>query len=297
MDNEKRSLFEKKIKPTLEYIGTIGSVLMAMAYIVVIFVLIYGLKAQSFIQTLTFSIVSAIVGLGIMQLLKIQGITFAQSIPENKLILDEYYNTQTQDKKARSLKYFWVSSLIKDIIIKGLTLMISTAGIIYIVIQGSEDYILLLLGVINLILFACFGLLSLTRAYDFVNNSHIPYIKQQIEKVKQIKVEHEEQQKREREEAFEAEVQKRLEMAKKELTEQRDTDLYNNRRVDILEPINNVGNNGTDQTSILGSVHSIHGVLGMSIDTSDTNSISDNLLVEESVQQIENEKEQGDQTK
>ena len=289
MDNEKRTLFEKKIKPTLEYIGTIGSILMAIAYIIVIFVLIYGLKAQSFIQTLIFSIVSAVVGLCIMQLLKVQGITFAQSIPENKAILEEYYNTQTQDKKARSLKYFWLTSITKDIIIKGITIMASTAGVVYIVIQGSEDFILLLLGIINLILFACFGLLSLTRAYDFVNNSHIPYIKLQIEKVKKIKEQHEEQQRIEREEAIKAEVEKRVEVAKKELIEQRDAFIHNNRGDNILEPINSVGNNGTVQPVLLDTNDLNNSFLGLSANPRNPNSMPHNIFTEEIIQQIEKE--------
>ena len=285
MDNEKRTLFEKRIKPTLEYIGTIGAILMAVAYIIVIFVLIYGLKAQSFIQTLTFSLVSAAVGLGIMQLLKLQGITFAQSIPENKATLDEYYNTQTNDKRPRSLSYFWVTSVIRDLIVKGFTIIASTAGVIYIVIQGSEDIILLLLGIINLILFACFGLISLSKAYDFVNNSHIPYVKLQIEKVKKIKEQYEEQQAIEREKAIEREIERRLELAKKELNQQRDDNIHDNRGTNILEPLDSTGNNGTVQPVLLDTNGISDSVLGVPANTSDTNTAVDNILIEENTQQ------------
>ena len=116
-----------------------------------------------------------------MQFLKIQGIAFAENIPENKAIKDEYYRTRTRDKKYESINSYWVKSIIKDIIWKGLSVIISTAGLIYIVIQGCGDYTLLLLALVNLVLFICFGLLALNSAYEFYNNKHIPYMLNQIE--------------------------------------------------------------------------------------------------------------------
>ena len=60
-------------------------------------------------------------------------------------------------------------------------MIISTAGLIYIVIQGCGDYTLLLLALVNLVMFICFGLLALNSAYEFYNNKHIPYMLNQIE--------------------------------------------------------------------------------------------------------------------
>lgn len=174
------SLFEKKIKPVLQYIGVIGASLMSIMYIVVVFILIIGFKAQSLQNTVIFAIVNALVGLIIMQFLKIQGISFAKSIPENEKIINEYYNTKTKDKKIHSIKYYWTVSLIKDIIGKGASIMLTTTGLIYIVVVGSNDYNLLLLALVNLVLFICFGLLALNNAYEFYNNRHIPYMQEMI---------------------------------------------------------------------------------------------------------------------
>lgn len=179
MDN--KNTFETKIKPILQYVGAIGATLMSIMYIVVIVILIIGFKAQTFQQALIFALVNAVVGLIIMQFLKIQGIAFAENIPENKAIKDEYYRTRTRDKKYESINSYWVKSIIKDIIWKGLSVVISTAGLIYIVIQGCGDYTLLLLALVNLVMFICFGLLALNSAYEFYNNKHIPYMLNQIE--------------------------------------------------------------------------------------------------------------------
>lgn len=93
------------------------------------------------------------------------------------------------------MKYFWAKSITGDAIGKALTVGLTTAGIIYIVVEGSQDYSLLLLGVVNLLMFACFGLISLVKAYDFYNNNYIPYIQERINEI---------------------EAEKHLEVAKKE---------------------------------------------------------------------------------
>ena len=178
---DKKNTFETKIKPILQYVGAIGATLMSIMYIVIIVILIIGFKAQTFQQALIFALVNAVVGLIIMQFLKVQGIAFAENIPENKAIKDEYYRTRTRDKKYESIKSYWVKSIIQDIIWKGLSVIISTAGLIYIVIQGCGDYTLLLLALVNLVMFICFGLLALNSAYEFYNNKHIPYMLNQIE--------------------------------------------------------------------------------------------------------------------
>ena len=185
MAEEKKNTFERKIQPILTYIGGIGAILMSIMYIVAVFILIIGFKAQSIQSTIIFAVVNAVVGLIIMQFLKIQGVSFAKNLPKNKKILEEYYNTKTKDKKLHSITFYWVTSCVKDILIKGICVIISTMGVVYIVIQGCNDYNLLLLALVNLVMFICFGLLALNKAYDFYNDRHIPYIIDQINKEKE----------------------------------------------------------------------------------------------------------------
>ena len=166
MEEEKKNTFERKIQPILTYVGAIGATLMSIMYIVAVFILIIGFKAQSIQSTIIFAVVNAVVGLIIMQFLKIQGVSFAKSLPKNKKILEEYYNTKTKDKKLHSITFYWVTSCVKDILIKGICVIISTMGVIYIVIQGCNDYNLLLLALVNLVMFICFGLLALNKAYE-----------------------------------------------------------------------------------------------------------------------------------
>ena len=176
------NIYNKVIIKILQNIGFIGSILMAIAYIAIVVVLILGFKTHDWRSCVIFALVNTIVGLLIMQFLKIQGISFAKNIPENKVIIEQYYKTKTKDKKIHSIKFFWWTTVAKDVVFKGITFVASTIGIIYLCIEGSEDLTLLLFALVNLIMFTCFGLLALSKAYEFYNNRHIQFM---IEKIKE----------------------------------------------------------------------------------------------------------------
>ena len=176
--------FETKIKPILTYVGAIGAVLTSIAYVLLILVLINGFEIEQGPQVLTFAIVNGAVGLIIANLLKYQGLSFAKNLPENEEIVKAYYSTKTKDKKNHGLGYFWTTSLIKDILFKGCTITASTCGVLYIVIVGCGDWNLMLMAIVNLILFTCFGLLALNKAYDYYNNVFVNYMKEKLDEAK-----------------------------------------------------------------------------------------------------------------
>ena len=180
-----KTVLEQKILPVLNYVGIIGAAIMAIAYIISVFVLINGFKVEELLQTTVFACVNAATVFIIMQFLKVQGEAFAKMLPENKDIIDRYYKTKTKDKKVHSMKYYWTTSVIKDVLVKCLTLGATTVGIIYIVIKGSNDYNMLLLAVVNLLMFVCFGFISLVNAYDFYNHNHVPYMTEKLKEIEQ----------------------------------------------------------------------------------------------------------------
>lgn len=185
------TFFEKKIKPLLVYVGTIGAIAASIAYIILMFVMVIGFKSETTLdQSIIFSVVNAVVGFIIMQFLKIQGVDFAKQLPESIEAVDEYNQLKLQllnnpqDTKYHSMTFFWVKTLITDFLVKILTVIVMTSAIIYIVVEGSNDYNMLLLAVVNLILFACFGLISLAKAYDFYKDMHIPYLRNECGKMR-----------------------------------------------------------------------------------------------------------------
>ena len=127
-----------------------------------------------------------------MQMLKLQGQSFAENIDENVTIIKKYHRIKGMGEKAKkpkSMKYYWIKSGALDIIIKCLTLALTSIGMIYIMIEGSGDYNLLFLAGVNLLMFAGFGLIGLVKTYDFFNNEFVPYMLLIIEEHTKIETE------------------------------------------------------------------------------------------------------------
>ena len=258
-----KNTFETKIKPVLSYVGAIGAGLMCIAYIIVVFVLIRGFQATVIFNTLLFAAVNAIVGFIIMQFLKVQGISFAKLIPENDEIIKEYYSTRTKDKKPNSMQFYWATSVAKDIFTKCLSVAITSAGLIYIVIQGSNDWNLLLLAIVNLIMFICFGFLTLVNAYEFFNNKFIPYMKEKIDETK---------------------IKEAVEVAEEERTNEGHDSMDDNIGTDILESVHSDGTLGSDSKPVvLDSLCSNMGILGRSTDTCDGSSDKPSINIKENI--------------
>lgn len=216
-----QTFFEKKLKPILLYMGTIVSVVMAIAYILVVFVLIEGFKVERLLNTTVFSIITAAIGFCIMQMLKIQGQSFAKNLPANKDVLDKYSKRNSDNNKQRkykSLKRYWITSAMSDIAFKCLTLALTSIGMIYVMIEGSGDYSLLILAGVNLLMFAGFGLIALCKAYDFFNEEYVPYMLHEIEETEN-----------------EREAKKAMEMAKEGDIEQRNDLVCSDNIRDILD--------------------------------------------------------------
>lgn len=229
----------EKIARILTYVGLIGAITMSIGYMAVVVVLIKGFQKQALLQTTIFSAVSSAVGFVIMQFLKYQGQSWAESLPENKAVVDEYNGPAVKNKKLHDMKYFWRTSIPKDVVFKAITLGISSIGVIYLVVVGSNDWSLMLLAIFNLLMFICFGMTSCAKAYNFYNNEHIPYLKAKI---------------------YEAKIKNGLGLAEEKRPEQGDAPVVSSSSADILQP---------DNSGVQPILHS---------ETEDRNGNSDNVI-------------------
>lgn len=264
--------FDKKIKPIFAYVGSIGAILAAIAYVIIVVIMVFGVAvSQTPFQTLIFAIINAVIGLIIMQFLKIQGMDLAKRLEQNIPILKEWNASRAKEKKLHGLGWFWFSTLTKDIIIKCATLAATTYGIIYIVVAASQDYTLLLLALVNLIMFACFGFLALVKAYDFFNDEYIPFLKERLNDKK--------------------ETEKRMALAKEKSLYKRHDINNNNCGSDVLE--SSVGNCaiGTDNKPVvLDNDVSNNSVLVCTTDTRNNATTSVDSAIEKNIQQSEEQK-------
>lgn len=174
----------ERFRKIINNVGYIGAVITSIIYLVLAYIMIVGFTLDAdFTDSLLFAIINAVVGFIILQCLKSQGVIAAENIPENKALLSEYYSTKTKDKKFHSLLYYWITSICKDVFIKCLTVGITSISLIYIVIEAQGDFLLMLLAIANLLMFISFGLLGMTKAYNFTCNEHMGYIKEKLNEV------------------------------------------------------------------------------------------------------------------
>ena len=97
-------------------------------------------------------------------LLRYQGKKYAEI--ENEELCKAYYNKRVREVKYVSFNKWMTLQTFKDAVIKGGGTAFSIFGLIYISVEGSKNPIQLLLTLITLVLFACFGLMSMNSAYE-----------------------------------------------------------------------------------------------------------------------------------
>jgi hypothetical protein len=186
-----------KIKNFLLYTGIIGSIISAISYLIMTWVIVVGFTtAVDQDKQILFAVLGALVGLVITSLLRGQGINFARKEDESQKIMAEYHlliNKKKTIKQMHTIKYYVIMSTIQDIFTKALTIGISTWFILFIFMEGNGDFSLFLLAISNLFMFAGFGLVALSKSYDKYIEEHIPVIKQIIIKLKEkYKIENDE---------------------------------------------------------------------------------------------------------
>lgn len=164
----------------LNNIGIVGAILAAIADIVFVLIMVLGVQIDVDIKaTIIFAVINALIGILINILLRYQGKKYAEI--ENEELCKKFYNKQVKEKKYMSMTKWMILNSAIDIVIKGATTAFSIFGIIYISIQGSKNPIQILITIATLILFACFGLISMNSAYERFYNIQIPYMSIQIQ--------------------------------------------------------------------------------------------------------------------
>lgn len=183
--------FYERIKNALTYTGVILAAVAAIAYLILVYIIIYGFQVDySKDQLIAFIALGAVIGLLINIAMRIQGIDFAKTTPTAKVVLKELTATlgQSDKVKIRPMWVMFLSTILKDIVIKGgaigftlyYTIDISYSGL------GEEKYFYL--AIANIILYFGLGLISMSKAYDYYLESHIPYMKQRVKKLKGVDV-------------------------------------------------------------------------------------------------------------
>lgn len=183
-----------KINNIINWLGTIIASTAAVAYLVIIYILINGFtKSIENEKLFIFLLLGAIDGALISGALRFQGVTFAKAEEKNVKQLQEYTELRGKSKSVK-LYPIWVmylrSSMV-DIIFKSGSLFATMYFTVSIMIEGVQDQKYFVLGIVNVIMFAGLGLMGLSKGYNYYQEQQVPYIQQKIDKLKKEKEEYE----------------------------------------------------------------------------------------------------------
>ena len=169
----------------LNNIGIIGAILAAIAELILVIIFVLGVNInQKFSSSVIFATINALIGILINALLRYQGQKYAEI--ENKELCDKFYRKKAKEnKKFVSMREWNIMSLIKDFVVKGIVATFSVCGVIYISIEGSKNPIQILITIVTLILFACFGLINMNSSYYRFYNVQIPYMELKVKEREQ----------------------------------------------------------------------------------------------------------------
>lgn len=176
--------YHKTLLSILNNIGIIGSILAGIADVIFVIIFVVGIDIYiNTTSTMLFAIVNALVGLLINILFRYQGIKYAEI--ENEELVEKFYKKKAEEEKVPISICLWQTIQgIKDFFIKGATTAFSIFGIVYISIQGSKNPIQILITLASLILFTCFGLISMSSSYSRYYNIQIPYMEKKVNEIK-----------------------------------------------------------------------------------------------------------------
>lgn len=164
----------------LNNIGIVGSILCGVADIIFVVIFVVGVKVNTQITTtIIFACVNAVIGILINILLRYQGQKYAEI--ENEELCNKFYRKRAKEnKKHLSMEAWFALNTIKDVLMKGSTTVFSIFGLVYISIEGSKNPIQILLTLVTLVMFACFGLINMNSAYYRYYNVQVPYMELKI---------------------------------------------------------------------------------------------------------------------
>jgi len=178
----------EKLRRALWYTGAFAAGISAIAYLVTTYVIVMGFETAIEMENqILFSCLGALTGLMISFFLRSQGIVLAKQEEVSKRVMSAYYlaiNKQKKTKQLHTIKYFMFWSTIADLFTKGATIGVMTYFILYIFTEGNGDYGLFLLAVSNIFMFAGFGVIGLSKAYDKYLEEHIPVIEAITQRIK-----------------------------------------------------------------------------------------------------------------
>lgn len=183
---KEKELLMKKI---FSWAGGIFIIMSIVLYLIVVYIYIKGFTTQINGKDATiFAIISGVFGILMVIGANDLGVNLASNTEDAKTVSKEYIDllptSKDEKPKYQSITKYKIIEIIKAIFSKGLGIGLSSYLLISFVVQGVQDnqYMLLALG--NILLSLSIATTRVIKSYDAYFSYHIPWLKVQIDKIK-----------------------------------------------------------------------------------------------------------------
>lgn len=192
MEKEKDNIFDiiesnqkknyDRLTKALNNIGVLVAAIAIICYFVFLFVYINGMHANFDLRrTLILTAITSGLGIMVSVSMRIQGIKWAEQLPENQAILDKFDKSKAaKEKKYHGDLYYWLTRLPLLVFGKVGTCTLSVLGVIYYIMQGTQDWSLMLVGLGNVCLMVATSLWACAGSYSYYNKQTIKQILHQM---------------------------------------------------------------------------------------------------------------------
>lgn len=172
---------DKIYKGILRNLGLILGIVGLVVYIVTLLIMVVGIsnEERDLVETLLYTSASGVLGVFMSIALGIQGVKNAEE--EYKDLRIEYLNKPVKEKKLHSMGFIWFKEITIWIFSKGLMLAAMCASTLYLMIEGSQDWVLLFSGIGSGLMAFGFGFLALDKMYNKYIEFEVPRMRKALD--------------------------------------------------------------------------------------------------------------------
>lgn len=172
---------DKVYKSIIRNLGFILAIIGLIVYIITLLIMVVGIsnEERNLTETLIYSGASAVLGIFMSIALGIQGVKNAED--EYKDLRLEYFNKPVKEKKLYPMWAIWIKEIFTWIFSKGVTLAAICMSTLYLMIEGSKDWVLLFSGVGGGLMAFGFGFLALDKMYTNYIANEVPRMRKALE--------------------------------------------------------------------------------------------------------------------
>lgn len=170
------------LKVLLKNAGWICAILGSIILVIVMLILVIGVnnaEKDLWEDVILPSIINGVYGLMMSIFFYLQGRIDCKE--DNKSLIDEYYGRDTKDKRLHSDFFLWFTRFTEWTVTRALPIAGSIIFTLYIAIQGSQDWAMLVMSIGSILMTFGLGMFTVNNGYEDYAHNKLPKMRKALE--------------------------------------------------------------------------------------------------------------------